>query len=260
MSFKHSARRALVIAGRAIVTLTVAVLLVYYSDYGLNDNSSKNSSNQNADKNANKSAERDSDAEQSMSTSKIKNYADARKVFWRQLYRGSFTTLYCGQRFNAMPARGVNIEHVFPMGWATNSIGCGTRDQCRSNALFNQIESDLHNLCPSRSDVNTARLSFRFANIAGEVREFGADCDFEVSKRQRAVEPRPDIRGDIAHTMFYVVDRYPQAKLEIFSKQQRLLKEWHRADPPSAEERARNDAIERIQGNRNPYVDAPNSL
>jgi deoxyribonuclease-1 len=60
--------------------------------------------------------------------------------------------------------------------------------------------------------------------------------------------------------MFYMVDRYPEANLEIFSKQHRLLKEWHKADPPSSQERARNDAIEQIQGNRNPYIDAPNTL
>ncbi|MGE5707272.1 MAG: endonuclease, partial [Bacteroidota bacterium] len=32
---------------------------------------------------------------------------------------------------------------------------------------------------------------------------------------------------------------------------------WHQQDPVSAEERARNEAIFRIQGNRNPFVDCP---
>ncbi|MNU05579.1 Extracellular ribonuclease precursor [compost metagenome] len=32
---------------------------------------------------------------------------------------------------------------------------------------------------------------------------------------------------------------------------------WHQADPVSAAEKARNEAIYRLQGNRNPFVDRP---
>jgi endonuclease I len=32
---------------------------------------------------------------------------------------------------------------------------------------------------------------------------------------------------------------------------------WHRQDPPDAAERARNDAIDSYQHNRNPFVDDP---
>jgi endonuclease I len=35
------------------------------------------------------------------------------------------------------------------------------------------------------------------------------------------------------------------------------LIEWHLADPPDADERRRNDGIEELQGNRNPFVDHP---
>jgi deoxyribonuclease-1 len=235
-----------VVLVRAVVVVFLAVLLVYLSTEGVEQfqlEQTVTSTHQN-----------------DTGSSKIRNYAEARIVFWRELYPKQFTTLYCGETYADMPSRGVNIEHVFPMGWVTKSIACGTRDQCRANALFNRVESDLHNLYPSRTDVNQARGSFRFANIAGEAREFGAQCDFEVNQRQRAVEPRPEVRGDIARAMFYMVNRYPEAKLQIFPKQQQLLKKWHRADPPSDAERSRNDLIQRLQGNRNPYVDAPDTL
>jgi deoxyribonuclease-1 len=241
MSVQRFLRRVAVVSIRIVILVSLAVLLVYLSN---NETEQHNRSKQHG----------------SPASSKITNYSDARRVFWRELYPKQFSTLYCDEEYANMPSRGVNIEHVFPMAWATKSIDCGTRKQCRSNALFNLIESDLHNLYPSRSDINKARGSLRFANIMGETREFGAYCDFEVSKRQRAVEPRPEVRGDIARAMFYMVDRYPKAKLEIFSKQKALLKAWHRADPPSANERRRNDLIERLQGNRNPFIDTPEKL
>jgi hypothetical protein len=36
-----------------------------------------------------------------------------------------------------------------------------------------------------------------------------------------------------------------------------LLRRWHCEDPPSAQERRRNDIIEAIQATRNPFVDNP---
>ncbi len=36
-----------------------------------------------------------------------------------------------------------------------------------------------------------------------------------------------------------------------------LLKSWSRADPPSEQEISRNDVIEKVQGNRNPFIYRP---
>ncbi|MFT5350905.1 MAG: deoxyribonuclease-1, partial [Gammaproteobacteria bacterium] len=35
------------------------------------------------------------------------------------------------------------------------------------------------------------------------------------------------------------------------------FKVWNKIDPPSKQEKIRNDRIERLQGNRNPYIDKP---
>lgn len=140
------------------------------------------------------------------------------------------------------------------MSWVTHALKCGRRRQCReTSARFNRIEADLHNLYPARTDLNDARSSFRFGAIGGERREYG-HCDFEVDERKRVVEPRPASRGEIARAMFYMHDEYG---MTIFTKQGRLLKQWHRQDPPSRHERWRNDVIQRIQGTRNPYIDRP---
>jgi len=35
------------------------------------------------------------------------------------------------------------------------------------------------------------------------------------------------------------------------------MKQWNRLDPPDTLERQRNDRIQRIQGNRNRFIDNP---
>lgn len=188
----------------------------------------------------------------------IADYETARKVFWGELYNSTnVQTLYCGERLDSERRRGYNIEHVFPMSWAANGLKCGKRKQCRQNSSqFNLIEADLHNLYPSREDVNKARSSHRFGEVSGEKRQFGR-CDFEVNERARVAEPAPAVRGDVARAMFYMAYQYREQGLKLFEKQARLMLNWHKADPPSAAEQNRNDRIERIQGNRNPFIDQP---
>ena len=137
--------------------------------------------------------------------SEIKNYEDARKLFWKSVYAGQVKSLYCGESFNSNERRGFNVEHVFPMSWAVNGLNCGTRKQCRTRSdEFNLIEADMHNLYPSRSDVNQRRSSYRFGIIKGEARKFGKQCDFEVDSRARTAEPKPSVRGNVARAMFYL--------------------------------------------------------
>lgn len=191
----------------------------------------------------------------------INDYEQARGIFWRSLYSGDGNTLYCQQAFSGRSRAGINIEHVFPMGWVTNSLDCGTRKQCRVRSdLFNRIEADLHNLYPARADVNYQRSAYSFSEISGELRRFGADCDFEVDQRARRAEPSPAVRGEVARAMFYMADRYKSQGLKLFKKQAKLLQRWHQADPPSQHEVYRNDRIEQLQGNRNLFIDKPDSL
>ena len=190
-----------------------------------------------------------------------RTYEQARASFWRNLYPRDGVTLYCGQAFQTSQRDGINVEHVFPMSWATRALNCGKRKQCRSRSeLFNFIEADLHNLYPSRSDVNQDRSSFRFGEIKGERRAYGRQCDFEVDTRARVAEPAPEVRGNVARAMFYMAHQYKKHGLEIFKKQGAMLAQWHEADPPDAAEKRRNDIIEKLQGNRNPFIDTPELL
>ena len=188
----------------------------------------------------------------------IKDYDTARPMLWRSVYPNGGKTLYCNEAFDSDRRKGYNVEHVFPMSWATNGLNCGKRKQCRARSdAFNQIEADLHNLFPSRSDVNQDRSSFRFGEVKGESRRYGRKCDFEVNERARVAEPSAEKRGEVARAMFYMADQYKAQGLVLFKKQALLLEQWHKADPPSDEEHRRNNVIEKLQGNRNQFIDDP---
>ena len=179
-------------------------------------------------------------------------YLDTIPVFWRNLYPDGGQGLYCGRDFRARD-RSYNIEHVYPMSWATRALRCGDRDACRRDSpRFNRIESDMHNMYPARKDLNKKRGSYPFREIRGD-RTVERGCDFEIDYRARVVEPRPAVRGNIARSMLYMADRYDELKL--YERQRRLLLEWHRADPPDEAERARNRRIAELQGNANPWID-----
>lgn len=188
----------------------------------------------------------------------IENYQEAKQLFWEEIYPKGHT-LYCHANIAHAKDKEVNVEHVFPMAWVKNSLKCGTRDECRQNSeFFNRIEGDLHNLYPALAKLNYARQAYRFGTIKGEDRRFGKHCDFEVSKKDRVAEPRQEVRGDVARAMFYMEHQYDE--LVLFKKQADILLKWHFEDPPSKEERWRNDKIEKIQGNRNPFIDDPELL
>ena len=183
----------------------------------------------------------------------IDNYREARDIFWNDLYVSGGETLYCGEKFSSGYHSHINIEHVFPMSWVAWTLNCGERAQCRNNSdEFNRIEADLHNLYPAKVHINESRSSHPFGYVKGEKRRFG-QCNFEIDFQKRVVEPREEVRGDIARAMFYMADRY---QLEIRKKQYQTLKEWDKQDPVTETEKQRNRRIKSIQGNGNPYVEA----
>lgn len=187
-------------------------------------------------------------------TVSIADYQSARPLFWAQVYADGGRTLYCGRKFVSRKRRKINIEHVFPMSWVAWHLRCGQRKTCRqSSEQFNRIEADLHNLWPSLKNINKARRAYRFGLIKGE-KHFIRSCDIEFNDRRRIVEPRPEARGEIARSMFYMAREHD---LTIRPALGKTLKRWNRDDPVSAVERRRNSAIEKLQGNRNVYIDHP---
>ncbi len=187
----------------------------------------------------------------------INSYQKSLRLFWRELYSTGGKTLYSQQEFGPSKPDWINIEHIFPMAWVVNALKCKDRRDCRyHNKKFNFIESDLHNLYPSRRDLNLLRASHRFGKVKGELRLFGS-YNFKIDKKRRIVEPAPASQGEIARAMFHMSTSYD---LKIFSRQAEILAYWNRVDQPSKEEMRRNDLIERLQGTRNRFIDYPKEI
>jgi len=187
----------------------------------------------------------------------LSSYQKSIRFFWHDLYATGGKTLYSQQEFGPIKPDWINIEHIFPMGWVVKELDCYDRRDCRYKSdKFNFIEADLHNLYPSRRDLNMLRASKRFGVVKGEIRAIGS-YQFKVDKRQRIIEPAPASQGEIARAMFHMSQAY---NLKIFSKQAQTLAYWNRVDQPSKEEKRRNDIIESIQGTRNHFIDHPEDI
>lgn len=190
----------------------------------------------------------------------IPDYDTARdEFFWDDLYRSGGETLYCSESVRG-PGRRFNVEHVYPASWMKRAAGCAgqSRRNCRRNSIrFNRMEADLHNLYPSLASFNQDRNNDAFAILPGLAM---GRCDYEESASEKLVEPQPSARGNIARAILYMNSEYSASFEPPFSvsvTQEELLKSWHCSDPVDQEEERRNDAIDRIQETRNPFIDNP---
>lgn len=163
----------------------------------------------------------------------------------------------CGLKYRKNKKRSARLEweHVVPAWHIGHQRKCwqaGGRKNCNKiDPVFVKMTSDLHNLVPSVGEINADRSNFRFSMLEGEKRMYG-QCDFEVDFKLRKAEPRPDIRGDIARIYFYMMREYG---LKVSKSQSKLFSAWDAVDPISAWEKAKNNRIESIQGNRNCFID-----
>jgi len=211
----------------------------------------------------------------------IRNYKEALdKVFWGY-YVGKkgdeSREIYCGIAFKAVPredGRGfmakrvmnveiISIEHAFPAEWIANNLGCTMkREECRTDSdigeRFNHAEGDMHNMWPALQKLNASRGILPFAEIEGEEPreiQIGAKvfkCDFENNGKW--VEPRPNVRGNLARSIFYMCSEYGFA---VPKGMMPFLRAWNREDPPTPAERRRAELIAEHQGTRNKFIDNP---
>lgn len=199
------------------------------------------------------------------------SFSAAKRIAEQQIYFDQNATFYCdcpfdfdagpdleacGYEIRKQPPRANRIEweHVMPAYDFGRQRQCwqnGGRDNCRRNdPVFRMAEADLHNLVPAIGEVNGDRSNMRFAMVNTPVHGYGA-CEVAVSFDERAFQPPPNRRGDIARTYWYMHDTYG---IQISRQQQQLFEAWDRMDPVDEWELERNRRIAAIQGNGNPYI------
>lgn len=197
------------------------------------------------------------------------NFGKAKAHLLNDVYGLRGNTFYCGceyygntvdhfecgykPRKNKMRSKRLEWEHVMPAWEFGHQLQCwqeGGRKECQKDPMFLQMESDMHNLVPSVGEVNGDRSNYRYGMIEGETRVYGA-CDAEVDFKQRVMEPRDMIRGDVARTYFYMSYTYG---MRLSDKQAKLFTAWDKLDPIDEGECERDRRIAAIQGTHNPYV------
>ena len=112
------------------------------------------------------------------------------------------------------------------------------------------MQADMFNLYPAIGEVNGRRSNYSMAIINGEKREFGK-CDVEIKNKK--VEPKESIRGEIARTYLYMDSVYPGRRI-ISKKNRKLFYALNQSDPVDGWECERAKRIEKIQGSRNEVV------
>ena len=139
----------------------------------------------------------------------------------------------------------INVEHTWPQSRFTGKYSKEMQ------------KSDLHHLFPTDSQLN----SLRGNTIFGEVVRDSNKTKCSVSRygqgagTTRAVfEPPQNHKRRVARALFYFSVRYD---LPIDAAEEEILRKWHREVPVDEQEMSRNDAIQKLQGNRNPFIDYP---
>jgi endonuclease I len=155
---------------------------------------------------------------------------------------------------------GMNREHSFPKSWWGGDV--------------NMAYTDINHLYPSDGDANMAKNNYPLgvvgtASFNNGVTKVGSNIFPGYSTSAMVFEPADEYKGDFARTYFYMVtcyqnytwsylymvdqNIYPTLKPWAAS----MLMKWHRQDPVSSKEINRNEAVFKIQNNRNPFIDYP---
>ena len=134
--------------------------------------------------------------------------------------------------------------------------------------------TDLNHLYPSDADANMAKSNYPLGEVStasfnNGCTKVGTPKTGQGGGSSTVFEPDDEYKGDFARTYFYMATCYQDytwkyTYMVTNSSWQtlnqwsiNLLLKWAREDPVSDKEVARNEAVYKIQNNRNPFIDNP---
>jgi len=171
-----------------------------------------------------------------------------RNSFWKQLYFAGGEALWCRTKF-VDPGVRITADAIYQAPWIKDAVGCTTREQCDANKDYQRMTADLHNLFPAEKRVQLDRRNILFDKVSNSDPLPEASCAYKIFGGQ--MEPNNSIKGEVARAILYMHVEYD---LKVPGPVNMFI-DWNNVDPPSAEEKLRNDLIEKIQGNRNRFID-----
>ncbi|MBO4232382.1 MAG: endonuclease [Bacteroidales bacterium] len=157
---------------------------------------------------------------------------------------------------------------------------CYNREHSVPNSWFGgnsmkpyHIYSDLCHLYPTDGFVNNKRGNMPYGVVASSkwVSANGSKIGkntYSDDYTDDVFEPIDEYKGDLARTYFYMSLRYKdynfsQDAMSVFTYSTlkpwalNLFREWNTFDKVSSKEKDRNNAIQTVQKNRNPFIDFP---
>ena len=197
-------------------------------------------------------------------TSNVLGYSNARDILYAEIdnNNGSVYGIYTNYSVvldpNEDPSvhlyeNGMNCEHLWPQ-----SLGAGQ----------DPAKSDMHHLRPCKENANSYRSNKAFGNspdnstsnwlwLANNHSYIPSNNIDQYSENNSSVfEPREDVKGDVARSMFYFYTIYTnEADNNFFNTQKDILYQWHLNDPANDEEINRTWLIANYQNNiPNPFI------
>lgn len=166
-------------------------------------------------------------------------------------------------------ATGTSREHTFPHSWMP-TFPADNPEKPEYN--------DQHHLYPAlQSNVNEARCNYPLGEVVSPIISYQQGVMGLDTAGNRVYEPRDEHKGAAARAMFYMTVCYNTVNGNTWNldapigevcaagvsyninypQNQQVLKDWHFAYPPTRVDIARNDYLDSLQGNRNPFVDHP---
>jgi subtilisin-like proprotein convertase family protein len=185
--------------------------------------------------------------------SAVRKTADGKKaISYDQARRAIFTDIdvkdgkvkdvYTGRLIpgGKMPnSSDVNVEHTWP----------------QSKGATGPAKSDLHHLFPTDSKANSTRSSFPFGKVVNVQWTQGGSKFGTDAQGRKVFEPPDEHKGNVARAMFYFSATYNKP---IPAEEEAVLRQWNKLDVVDDAERARNQRISEIQGNKNQFVEWSN--
>jgi len=146
-------------------------------------------------------------------------------------------------------------EHTLPYSWMPSNGSTSTPEY-----------QDYHHLFPSVQNANSQRGNDPLGDVVNVTSSYGAGKRGTDAYGNTVYEPRDAQKGDAARALFYMTTTYHDPSgdewgfldLQSNGPDQRLdvLLDWHITDRPDGYEMSRNDYLDSLQENRNPFVDS----
>ena len=155
-------------------------------------------------------------------------------------------------------ANGYSREHTYCHSWMPTNPATALPEY-----------NDYHHLFPTnQDDVNALRSNYPLGVVV-TVQQTVLGAKYGQDANGKTVfEPRDENKGDAARAMFYETICYTGVSGNLwalpsnistsipYGQDQAILKQWHFNDLPDGYEIARNDYIDSLQDNRNPFIDS----